>query len=73
MKINDKALHYFAGFFIAYVVAYFTQPIIGFASATIIGVCKEMWDYYFGGCPEWQDFAVTMIGGICGSLCWVVV
>ena len=71
MKINDKVLHFIAGFVIAILVAYFTQPIIGFALAAIAGASKEMWDYYNGGCPDPADFIVTVIGGVCGSLLWL--
>jgi hypothetical protein len=64
----DKVLHFIAGFLIsAAVTVYFTNPLAGFVTASVVGALKELADHALGaGTPEWDDFWWTSLGGFWG-------
>lgn len=65
---NDKILHMIAGFFLAVVFGFIYSPWVGAIVATLAGIAKEIYDYFHGGVSEWDDFAVTMQGGLAGAV-----
>jgi uncharacterized membrane protein len=66
--MNDKTLHFIAGFIIAVVISFIYNPWAGAIVATLAGIGKEIYDYFYGGTTEWDDFLVTMQGGCFGAV-----
>lgn len=70
--INDKVLHFGAGFLIALIVSFTLNPIAGFVAAAVIGFVKEVYDYLGNGTPDLMDFIATVFGGaVGGAICFV--
>ena len=66
--INDKVLHFTAGFLIALLAGCILDPITGFLTAAIIGAAKEIWDYFGHGTSDRDDLIATVQGGVIGCL-----
>ena len=65
---RDKIKHFFAGLAIAIVAGLSFCPLIGLATAAVIGALKEIvWDWLLKkGTPEFLDFVATVAGGVIG-------
>lgn len=66
--MNDKALHFIAGFIIALIIAFLSSPLIGFGVSLLAGIAKEMWDSHGHGTVDKNDVIATVFGGAVGSL-----
>lgn len=75
---QDKAMHFTVGFAIGLLISIlsagfhiFTQPTLGFvclSTATIAGLLKECYDYFYQKEKfDWIDALVTALGG---SIFW---
>jgi hypothetical protein len=68
---KDKILHLIAGFIIGLTALMILDiPLIGFASAMLIGLLKEVvWDGMMRkGTQEWGDWLYTIAGGLLAEL-----
>jgi len=65
---KDKKLHLLAGLALALSAGLLFCPLIGLATAAVIGALKEIvWDWLLKrGTPEWFDFMATVVGGVVG-------
>ena len=65
---KDKKLHIYAGLALSLVAGLLFCPLIGLATAAVIGALKEtIWDWWWKrGTPEWWDFWCTVLGGMAG-------
>ena len=65
----DKCLHFMAGVLI-YGIGHFISPIIGLTAVTIVGIGKEIYDYYNPPHqPDILDLIYTLAGGLTGFIC----
>ena len=62
----DKKLHFLAGFAIAIIMGFITDPITGIGLAIAAGVAKECYDDYKYNGYDIKDMIATWIGGSCG-------
>lgn len=62
----DKKLHFIAGFLIALIGGFLTDPITGVGFAIAAGVFKECYDSYNDGKFDPVDMIVTWVGGLVG-------
>lgn len=69
---NDKMLHFLCGFLCALVVSAFSTPYLGFASAVLIGVAKEVYDFFKDGAFDSKDLLATLIGGSMAALYFAI-
>jgi len=66
---KDKKLHLLAGLALSILAGLFVYPLIGLATAAVVGALKEIiWDWLLKkGTPEFLDFVATVAGGLTGS------
>ena len=69
---NDKMLHFLCGFLCALVVSAFSTPYYGFASAVLIGVAKEVYDFFKYGAFDKKDLFATLLGGLLAALYFAI-
>jgi len=76
---KDKILHLVAGFIITFIICIISGYInitiwTGIIATILIGAGKEIiYDHYMKkGKPEWLDFVWTVIGGIMGTLLYLI-
>ena len=64
MIATDKQLHFLVGAFILFTFAAFGYPIYGLIAACVIGVLKEVWDYFRPktNTAEFADILATVAG-----------
>lgn len=60
---KDKLLHFFYGSLVAFVVAMFFGAWWAMLSALVVGVFKEVVDYFDHGDVESRDLLFTVLGG----------
>ena len=65
---RDKKLHILAGLALSLVAGFLICPLIGLATAAVVGALKEIiWDWLLKkGTPEFLDFVATVAGGVVG-------
>ncbi|WP_288925072.1 hypothetical protein [Aminobacterium colombiense] len=64
---QDKIKHFIAGAIASIVVYVATfNTTIALAFSALLGIGKEIYDYYGHGTPEWLDFVATVAGGLVG-------
>ena len=71
MKLRaDKLKHFSAGLALSLAAGLFVYPLIGLATAAVVGALKEIiWDWLLKkGTPEFLDFVATMAGGVLGAV-----
>ena len=63
---KDKLKHAIAGVALSIVAGLFVYPLIGLATAAVVGALKEIiWDWLLKkGTPELLDFVATVLGGV---------
>ena len=67
--MNDKAYHMIAGFIISLLTGWLTHNVlIGFTSALLAGIAKEVWDYFGHGTSDFNDIIATAQGGAIGLI-----
>lgn len=67
--MNDKAYHMLAGVAISLLFGWLTRDVlIGFTSALLAGIAKEIYDYYGNGTSEMNDIIATAQGGAIGLI-----
>ena len=68
MIAKDKKLHLLAGLALSILAGLFVYPLIGLATAAVVGALKEIiWDWLLKkGTPELLDFVATVAGGVIG-------
>lgn len=59
---KDKLLHYILGTYIG-LVGYYSWWL-GLAVVIIVAIGKEVYDKYYGGTVEVEDFYATILGGL---------
>ena len=66
----DKQKHLLAGLALAIIAGLLFCPLIGLATAAVVGALKEIvWDWLLKkGTPELLDFVATVAGGAIGYL-----
>lgn len=64
---TDKCQHFIGGLIITQAVAAFTTLVIGLCVGVIVGILKEVWDYYqlHRHCDA-VDAAATILGSCLG-------
>ena len=67
---KDKKLHLLAGLALSILAGLFIYPLIGLATAAVVGALKEIiWDWLLKkGTPELLDFVATVAGGVLGAV-----
>ena len=67
---KDKKLHLLAGLALSILAGLFVYPLIGLATAAVVGALKEIiWDWLLKkGTPEFLDFVATVAGGVLGAV-----
>ena len=60
---KDKILHLAAGFIIALLLTWIS-PLAALLVVVLVGIMKELFDYYFNGTVDKWDFVATVIGGL---------
>ncbi len=67
---KDKLKHAIAGVALSIVAGLFVYPLIGLATAAVVGALKEIiWDWLLKkGTPELLDFVATVAGGVLGAV-----
>ncbi len=67
---KDKKLHLLAGLALSILAGLFVYPLIGLATAAVVGALKEIiWDWLLKkGTPEFLDFVATVLGGALGAV-----
>ena len=67
---KDKKLHLLAGLALSILAGLFVYPLIGLATAAVVGALKEIiWDWLLKkGTPELLDFVATVAGGVLGAV-----
>lgn len=61
--------HFLAGFFVAVVIARFTDPLIGLAAGIVAALGKELMDKLSGmGTPEKKAAVLTMAGALLAAI-----
>jgi hypothetical protein len=67
---KDKLKHAIAGVALSIVAGLFVYPLIGLATAAVVGALKEIiWDWLLKkGTPELLDFVATVLGGALGAV-----
>ncbi len=67
---KDKLKHAIAGVALSIVAGLFVYPLIGLATAAVVGALKEIiWDWLLKkGTPEFLDFVATVAGGVLGAV-----
>ena len=67
---KDKKLHILAGIALAIIAGLLFCPLIGLATAAVVGALKEIiWDWLLKkGTPELLDFVATVAGGVLGAV-----
>ena len=67
---KDKKLHLLAGLALSILAGLFVYPLVGLATAAVIGALKEIvWDWLLKkGTPEFLDFVATVAGGVLGAV-----
>ena len=70
MFARDKKKHFWAGLALAIIAGVFLCPLIGLATAAVVGALKEIiWDWLLKkGTPELLDFVATVAGGVLGAV-----
>ena len=65
---KDKQKHIFAGLALSLLMGLLFCPLIGLATAAVVGALKEIiWDWLLKkGTPEFLDFVATVAGGLIG-------
>lgn len=82
MKLNiekDKILHFIAGYIITVIFSYTAYNLeleyhqgYGIIASLLIGISKELWDYYdYGKFDVWDLFS-TLLGAFFGGLVMVL-
>ena len=63
---KDKQKHLLAGLVLSILAGLFVYPLIGLATAAVVGALKEIiWDWLLKkGTPELLDFVATVLGGV---------
>ncbi len=73
MTMNDKLMHLLAGVAISLLFGWLTHDVlIGFTSALLAGIAKEVYDYYGNGTSDFNDFIATAQGGAIGLIILIV-
>ena len=71
--MNDKMKHLLAGVVISLLFGWFSHDVlIGFTSALLAGIAKEIYDYFGHGTSELNDIIATAQGGVVGLVVLVV-
>lgn len=67
---KDKQKHLLAGLALSILAGLFVYPLIGLATAAVVGALKEIiWDWLLKkGTPEFLDFVATVAGGVLGAV-----
>ena len=67
---KDKSLHLLAGLTLAIITWLLFYPLIGLATAAVVGALKEIIRDWLlkRGTPEFLDFAATVAGGVLGAV-----
>ena len=67
---KDKQKHLLAGLALSILAGLFVYPLIGLATAAVVGALKEIiWDWLLKkGTPELLDFVATVAGGVLGAV-----
>ena len=67
---KDKQKHLLAGLALSILAGLFLYPLIGLATAAVVGALKEIiWDWLLKkGTPEFLDFVATVAGGVLGAV-----
>lgn len=67
---QDKQKHLLAGLALSILAGLFVYPLIGLATAAVVGALKEIiWDWLLKkGTPELLDFVATVLGGVLGAV-----
>ncbi len=70
LMLKDKKLHLLAGLALAIIAGFLFCPLIGLATAVVVGALKEIvWDWLLKkGTPEFLDFVATVVGGVLGTV-----
>ena len=72
--MNDKLMHLLAGVAISLLFGWLAHDVlIGFTSALVAGVAKEIYDYYGHGTSDFNDIIATAQGGVVGLVVLVVI
>lgn len=72
--MNDKMKHLLAGLAISLLFGWLTRDVlIGFTSALVIGIAKEIYDYYGNGTSEMNDIIATAQGGAIGLIILIMI
>jgi len=66
-SVNDKVLHFAAGFLITFILSFVTDNITALGGAIVSGIAKECYDeYQQDGVFNVKDMVATWIGGCVG-------
>lgn len=68
----DKILHFLCGLCIAFVIVAATAPIYGIIAVTVLGLAKEVYDYFDYGVFDNKDMLATILGGIAGIAAYYI-
>lgn len=70
---KDKIIHFIVCFVLAVLTALITSNIIiGWLSAVVVGVAKELYDRYSDGLFDIKDLIADVLGATCGILIIVI-
>ena len=67
---QDKCLHVIAGVVI-FAIVHFVSWQVGVVAVLVIGIAKELFDYFTSGDASVWDVVATFAGGLLGLLCFV--
>lgn len=71
---KDKIIHFIVCFVLAAFTALITNSIIiGWLSAVVVGVAKELYDRYSYGVFDIYDLIADVLGATCGILILIVI
>jgi uncharacterized membrane protein YjdF len=66
---KDKIIHFIVCFVLAVLAALITNSIIiGWLSAVVVGIAKELYDRYSYGLFDIKDLMADILGATCGIL-----
>ena len=72
---KDKQLHFFVSMVLYFLLSIFNavcnlnmNVLVTFLIIFLIGVCKEVYDYFFNGTPSYEDIVANTIGILVGML-----
>ena len=69
----DKRLHFLAGLGCSLLFGVIINTLVGFISGIVIGILKEIYDFYDYGKFDCYDMFATWIGAIVGaSIVWLL-